>query len=109
MQYFKIGIMFAFYQYHINQDWHPPDHHSFASNAEGLVASIRFPLLWRPVLWPDHCIQGNIGAEFHMILMWSSPAIVRKGFRPKIVVILPFAKMTVDPQLDQRIFARTWH
>lgn len=33
------------------QDWHPPNHESFASN--NLVG-----------LWPDHCIQDTWGAEF---------------------------------------------
>jgi len=37
------------------------------------------------VLWPDHCIQGGHGAEFHSDLnVDAAHMIVRKGFRPQI-------------------------
>ena len=32
-------------------------------------------------LWPDHCIQGSPGAEFHRDLAWTkAQLVVRKGF-----------------------------
>ena len=36
-------------------------------------------------LWPDHCVQGTVGAEFHGDLR-TDPAqlIIRKGFRSAI-------------------------
>ncbi len=34
------------------------------------------------VLWPDHCIQGSSGAEFHSDLnVTRADLIIRKGFR----------------------------
>ena len=48
------------------QDWHPQSHKSFASNHPGKKAfeSIMLHGL-EQVLWPDHCIQGSIGAQIH--------------------------------------------
>lgn len=48
------------------QDWHPPDHGSFASNHEGRKPGEMSELGGLPqVLWPDHCVQNSPGAEFH--------------------------------------------
>ncbi len=36
-------------------------------------------------LWPDHCIQGSRGADFHSGLAWTkAELVIRKGFRPAI-------------------------
>jgi nicotinamidase/pyrazinamidase len=36
-------------------------------------------------LWPDHCVQGSPGAEFHKGLAWTkAQLVVRKGFRKPI-------------------------
>jgi nicotinamidase/pyrazinamidase len=36
-------------------------------------------------LWPDHCIQGSNGADFHSGLDWTkTELVIRKGFRPAI-------------------------
>ncbi|TJW41744.1 MAG: isochorismatase family protein, partial [Mesorhizobium sp.] len=36
-------------------------------------------------LWPDHCIQGSLGSDFHSGLAWTkAELVVRKGFRPAI-------------------------
>lgn len=47
------------------QDWHPPDHCSFAANhpshAPGEV--IEFGGVSQ-ILWPVHCVQGSSGADF---------------------------------------------
>ncbi len=33
-------------------------------------------------LWPDHCVQGTKGADFHPELEWTkAELVVRKGFR----------------------------
>jgi nicotinamidase/pyrazinamidase len=37
------------------------------------------------VLWPDHCVQGSTGAEFHPDLDTTrADLIIRKGFRREI-------------------------
>lgn len=36
-------------------------------------------------LWPDHCIQGSLGSDFHSGLAWTkAELVIRKGFRPDI-------------------------
>ena len=68
------------------QDWHPADHRSFASNHPGASVMQTAVLDYGPqVLWPDHCVQGSVGAEFHSGLETQGcELIVRKGFRPEI-------------------------
>jgi nicotinamidase/pyrazinamidase len=37
------------------------------------------------ILWPDHCVQGTTGAQFHDGLQIPHAGLVlRKGFRPTI-------------------------
>ena len=37
------------------------------------------------VLWPDHCIQGSLGAQFHADLAVDrADLIIRKGYNPAI-------------------------
>lgn len=68
------------------QDWHPADHLSFASNHPGKEPFEIIDMEYgEQVLWPDHCIQGTEGAEFHPDLETvKSSMIVRKGFRKNI-------------------------
>ena len=70
----------------LTQDWHPAGHSSFASAHPGQqpYASIDAP--YGPqVLWPDHCVQGTVGADFHADLETADAnLVVRKGFRPEI-------------------------
>lgn len=63
------------------QDWHPPDHVSFASRHDGKEPMEVIDLHGHDqVLWPDHCVQGTPGAELHPALPWERvSAIVRKG------------------------------
>jgi nicotinamidase/pyrazinamidase len=59
------------------QDWHPAGHCSFASTGRTAGEG--------EVLWPDHCVQGTAGADFHPGLdLRPVTLIVRKGFRPSI-------------------------
>ena len=69
----------------LTQDWHPKEHSSFASNNSAEVYS-NIEMDYGPqVLWPDHCIQGSIGANFHKNLnINKSNLILRKGCNPKI-------------------------
>ena len=70
----------------LTQDWHPPGHSSFATSNPG---SAPFEAISMPygqqTLWPDHCVQGTSGAEFHRDLRWNkAEVIIRKGFRKAI-------------------------
>ncbi len=70
----------------VTQDWHPPDHRSFASNHPGAAAFSSVEMPYGPqVLWPDHCVQDTPGAALHPGLE-TAPAdlILRKGFRAAI-------------------------
>ncbi len=68
------------------QDWHPADHSSFAGNHEGKKPFDTIELFgMKQVLWPDHCVQGTKGAEFHAKLeMLKIAAVFRKGMNPEI-------------------------
>jgi len=47
------------------QDWHPPDHGSFAANHKGKKPGDRIILDGiEQILWPVHCVQNTRGAEF---------------------------------------------
>ncbi|GHF05171.1 nicotinamidase [Aliiroseovarius zhejiangensis] len=68
------------------QDWHPAGHSSFASThaEKEPYQTIEMPY-GTQVLWPDHCIQGSIGARFHDHLHRDrADLIIRKGFRAEI-------------------------
>lgn len=70
----------------LTQDWHPKHHLSFASAHAELqpFQSIETPY-GRQKLWPDHCVQGTRGAEFHpMLLTHPARMILRKGMAPEI-------------------------
>jgi nicotinamidase/pyrazinamidase len=70
----------------LTQDWHPENHRSFASNHSDKNPYDTVEMEYGDqVLWPDHCMQGTKGAEFHPDLI-TNPAhlIVRKGFRAGI-------------------------
>ncbi len=70
----------------LTQDWHPPDHRSFASAHRGKKPFETVALPYGPqVLWPDHCVQGTRGAEFHPGLgVPHAELILRKGFRAEV-------------------------
>ena len=70
----------------LTQDWHPPGHLSFASQHPGRQPFESVDLDYGPqTLWPDHCIQGSRGAEFHPGLETGQAELVlRKGFRTAI-------------------------
>jgi nicotinamidase/pyrazinamidase len=70
----------------LTQDWHPRDHRSFASAHPGRKPFETATMQYGPqTLWPDHCVQGSKGAEFHAGLdATRAELVVRKGFRPEI-------------------------
>ena len=65
----------------LTQDWHPPQHGSFAANHpaahpfdRGMVGGVE------QVLWPVHCVQETNGEEFHPGLDSDrADLILRKG------------------------------
>ncbi|EEB85897.1 pyrazinamidase/nicotinamidase [Roseobacter sp. GAI101] len=70
----------------LTQDWHPAGHSSFASSHAGKAPYDMIDMPYGPqVLWPDHCIQGSKGADFHALLdQTSADLIIRKGYTPSI-------------------------
>lgn len=70
----------------LTQDWHTPDHFSFASAHAGKKPYEQIELSYgMQTLWPEHCVQGTRGAEFHPDLkLTKAELILRKGFRREI-------------------------
>ena len=70
----------------LTQDWHPDGHRSFASSHPGRAPfeTVAMPY-GAQILWPDHCVQGTPGADFHPSL-WANRAelVLRKGYRRAI-------------------------
>ena len=70
----------------LTQDWHPAGHSSFASShtqAEPF-STIDMPY-GTQTLWPDHCVQGSEGAQFHPDLDYTrAELIIRKGYNSAI-------------------------
>jgi nicotinamidase/pyrazinamidase len=76
----------AFANVVLTQDWHTPDHVSFASQHSGKKPFETVPLPYgQQVLWPDHCVQGTPGAN--LVAGLSVPharLVLRKGFRKDV-------------------------
>jgi len=68
------------------QDWHPPDHGSFAASHPGHKVADVIELDGVPqILWPVHCIQNSPGAQFSTALDTTRLArVFRKGIDRKI-------------------------
>jgi nicotinamidase/pyrazinamidase len=66
----------------LTQDWHPADHHSFASAHDERAPFETITLHYgEQTLWPDHCVQGTTGAAFHAGLSTDrAELVIRKGF-----------------------------
>jgi len=79
-------VINRFDQVILTQDWHPSDHISFATQHKDKKPFDIINLDYGPqTLWPDHCIQGTIGAEFHNHLdTQSAKLIIRKGYNKNI-------------------------
>ena len=72
----------AFTNVVLTQDWHTPQHVSFASAHPGTkpFETIKLPY-GDQVLWPDHCIQGTSSADISKdISIPQAELIVRKGY-----------------------------
>jgi nicotinamidase/pyrazinamidase len=70
------------------QDWHTPDQISFASNHPGATPFTEIEVAYgRQMLWPDHCLQGSAGADFHPDVKPTidrALAVIRKGYNPAV-------------------------
>lgn len=74
-------LMPSFRHVFLTQDWHPEGHVSFASSHPGHLPFNRMTLPYgEQILWPDHCVEGTRGAQFHPGLeIPSGSTVVRKG------------------------------
>jgi nicotinamidase/pyrazinamidase len=80
------GLARRFEHVILTQDWHPPDHRSFASAHPGRRPYDTIDLDYGPqVLWPDHCVQDTPGAALRADLeVPRAELILRKGFHRRI-------------------------
>lgn len=64
----------------LTQDWHPANHKSFASvNGKRIGETISLNGVPQ-FMWPDHCVQGTFGADFHPDLHREKAThIIQKG------------------------------
>jgi nicotinamidase/pyrazinamidase len=70
----------------LTQDWHPEDHVSFASHHPHKRPFETIELGYGPqVLWPEHCVRGSAGANFHSALETDRASLIaRKGIHRNI-------------------------
>ena len=70
----------------LTQDWHCEDHLSFASSHPGKKPFDQVELPYgKQILWPDHCVAGTPGAEFHPKLdVAHCELVIRKGYHRDI-------------------------
>lgn len=67
------------------QDLHPKNHKSFASNNNAPVGSLGSLGGQVQVMWPDHCVEGSTGADFHnKINSKAFDAVFPKGQNPEV-------------------------
>ena len=68
------------------QDWHTPNHASFASSHSGKKPFETIQLSYgNQVLWPDHCVQGSDDAKLAASLhIPHAQLIIRKGYHNEI-------------------------
>ena len=80
------GLAAEFVHVVLTQDWHPPGHASFASSHPGKQPFDTVQVSYgEQILWPDHCVQGTRGADFHPDLdVPHAELVLRKGFRTAI-------------------------
>jgi nicotinamidase/pyrazinamidase len=100
----------------LTQDWHPAGHSSFASAHPGKRPFDQIEMSYGPqTLWPDHCIQGAKGAEFHPALhLPQAELILRKGFHPQLDSYSAFlendhvTRTGLEGYLDERNLTRAF-
>jgi nicotinamidase/pyrazinamidase len=78
----------AFEHVVLTQDWHPIGQISFAST-HGMAPFSSFEAPYgHQELWPDHCVQGTPGADFHPAIVSGAArkaeAVIRKGYDARV-------------------------
>lgn len=69
----------------LSQDWHTADQISFASRHGVDPFTKKTVAYGEQDMWPDHCVQGTPGAEFHPGLdTTTAQVIIRKGTNPEV-------------------------
>ncbi len=70
----------------LTQDWHPRGHLSFASSHAGKQPFQTIDVAYgTQILWPDHCVQGTVGAAFRGDLnIPHAELVLRKGYHRDI-------------------------
>ena len=70
----------------VTQDWHPPNHFSFASTHPGKKPFEQIETAHGPqTLWPDHCVRDSHGARLNFNLhLPTAELILRKGYHRDI-------------------------
>jgi nicotinamidase/pyrazinamidase len=70
----------------LTQDWHPRGHLSFASSHAGKQPFQTIDVAYgTQILWPDHCVQGTVGAAFRDDLrIPHAELVLRKGYHRDI-------------------------
>ena len=109
-------LMAGFAHVVLTQDWHPPDHRSFASSHPGAAPYDEVDMPYgRQTLWPDHCVQGTAGAAFHPSLDAArAELVIRKGFRREVDSYSTFfendrkTRTGLDGYLRERGFAHVF-
>ena len=80
------SILPAFDAVVATQDWHPQNHVSFAANYAGAqVGQVVEAGGLAQIMWPVHCVQNTLGADFHPALDVSGlDATIQKGTDPNV-------------------------
>lgn len=70
----------------LTQDWHPEDHKSFVTQWKNKKPFEQVKLNGLDqILWPKHCVQYSLGADFHPDLkIDENMAIFTKGENPEV-------------------------
>ena len=72
----------------LTQDWHPMGQISFASTHGGTPFTQIDAPYGRQELWPDHCVQGTAGADFHPLIETGAARkaelVLRKGYDARV-------------------------
>lgn len=97
-----VALLSRFHTVVATQDWHPPGHRSFASS-HGAAPYTVVPMYGAPqTLWPDHCVQGTVGAALHRDLPQEPlDLILRKGMDPAVDSYSAFRE-NLDPSGGRR-------
>ena len=95
----------------MSQDWHPQNHTSFYTNNAGAVPFSLVELPSGPqVMWPPHCVQDSIGAEFIFGFHHHETDIhIQKGLNPSADSYSAFGDASPGHTMEQTHLEATLH